>query len=149
MKIKIKKFTLKDISKKYINWLRDKELTKYTEIKNPKITEIYNYVKLNIKDQTVDFWKIIINEKIHIGNIRIKYLSKKSATIGIIIGDKRYKNKGMGKLSLFKTIKILKRKKIKIIHAFINKENKPSIKIFKDNGFNQISANKEKYTLKI
>ena len=113
MKIKIKKFTLKDISKKYINWLRDKELTKYTEIKNPKITEIYNYVKLNIKDQTVDFWKIIINEKIHIGNIRIKYLSKKSATIGIIIGDKRYKNKGMGKLSLFKTIKILKRKKLR------------------------------------
>ena len=113
MKLKIKKFELKDISKKYINWLRDKELTKYTEIKNPKITEIYNYVKLNIKDQTVDFWKIIINEKIHIGNIRIKYLSKKSATIGIIIGDKRYKIKGMGKLSLFKSIKILKRKKIK------------------------------------
>ena len=55
----------------------------------------------------------------------------------------------MGKLSLFKTIKILKRKKIKIIHAFINKENKPSIKIFTDNGFNQINANKEKYTLKI
>ena len=55
----------------------------------------------------------------------------------------------MGKLSLFKSIKILKRKKIKKIHAFINNKNKPSIKIFKNNGFNQISANKEKYTLKI
>tara|TARA_B110000495_G_C22596056_1_gene356855 strand:+ start:25 stop:324 length:300 start_codon:yes stop_codon:yes gene_type:complete len=89
--IKFRKFYLKDISTKYINWLKNEELTKYTEINNPSKKEVNKYVKLNIEDKKVNFLRIIFKNKTHIGNLRIKYLSKNEVTIAILIGDQRFK----------------------------------------------------------
>ena len=149
MSIEIKVFEKKDISKKYVEWLQDKELTKYTEINQPSLKSIKEYVNLNINDTSVDFWKIVVKNRIHIGNIRVKYLKNSIATIGILIGDKNYKNKGLGDKSLKMALSTLKLKKIKKIYAYINKKNEPSIKIFKKNGFKLSKQNTEKYILNL
>ncbi len=149
MSIEIKVFEKKDISKKYVEWLQDKELTKYTEINQPSLKSIKEYVNLNINDTSVDFWKIVVKNRIHIGNIRVKYLKNSIATIGILIGDKNYKNKGLGDKSLKMALSTLKLKKIKKIYAYINKKNEPSIKIFKKNGFKLSKQSTEKYILNL
>ena len=114
MNIALKKFSLRDVSPKYIRWLKDKELTKYTEIKKPTKKQILEYVSHNINDKNVDFFKIILNKKIHIRNLRIKYLEKGKTTIALIIRDKRYKNKGLGNISLKLALSYLKKRKLKL-----------------------------------
>mgnify|MGYP006095361165 FL=1 len=149
MNIKFRKFYLKDISTKYINWLKNEELTKYTEINNPSKKEVNKYVKLNIEDKKVNFLRIIFKNKTHIGNLRIKYLSKNEVTIAILIGDQRYKNKGLGTQSIKLAIKMLKKRGNKTIFAYINKKNIPSVKIFKKNGFTKLKNKSDLYYLSI
>ena len=147
MNITLQKFSLRDISQKYIRWLRDKELTKYTEINSPTKNQIVEYVSLNINDKNVNFFKIILNKKIHIGNLRIKHLKKRQATIALIMGDKRFKNKGLGNISLRLALNFLKKNKTKIVFAYINSKNLPSQKIFKKNGFIRSKKETELYSV--
>ena len=147
--IKFCKFYRNEPTKKYLAWLNDKKTIKYTSIKNKQnFKRVKKYVILNKLDKNVNFLKICIKKKknyIHIGNIRIVY-DNNEATIALIIGDSRYKNIGIGNYCLIKTIKLLKKKKLKLLKAFINKKNAPSIKIFKKNGFTNI--NNEIWALK-
>jgi [ribosomal protein S5]-alanine N-acetyltransferase len=134
-KILLSKFKISDITENYISWLRDKSIIKFTKIKNTRIEDIINYVQKNISDGSVVFLKILFNNA-HVGNIRIKKTKKSKATIAILIGNKRFHNKGIGKAAVAKAIQIIKKdKKIKTVVAYIDKLNYPSSSIFKQNGF--------------
>ena len=66
------------------------------------------------------------------------------ASIGILIGDKIYANKGYGTASLKKLIKFLSKKKIiKKIIVGTNKNNIPMINIAKNNMFKLLRLNKK------
>ena len=134
-KIFLLKFKISDITETYISWLRDKSIIKFTKIKNTKIEDIIQYVQENICNNSVIFLKILFNNA-HIGNIRIQKIKKNRATVAILIGNKRYHNKGIGKIVIAKAIQILKKdKKIKTLVAYIHKLNYPSASIFRQNGF--------------
>ena len=133
--ILLSKFKISDISENYINWLRDKSITKFTKIKNTRIEDVIQYVQKNIWDSSVIFLKILFNN-IHIGNIRIQKIKKSEATIAILIGNRRYHNKGIGKIVIAKAIKIIKKdRKIKTVLAYIHKLNYASQSIFNSNRF--------------
>ena len=71
---------------------------------------------------------------IHIGNIRVSYKND-TASVALIIGEQKYWNLGLGTQSLELIKKQKKKKNIKLLNAYIHKENLPSIKIFKKAGF--------------
>jgi len=134
-KILLSKFKISDITENYISWLRDKSIIKFTKIKNTKIEDIIQYVQENICNNNVIFLKILFNN-VHIGNIRIQKIKKNKATVAIIIGNKRFHNKGIGKIVIAKAIQIVKKdKKIKTLVAYIHKLNYPSASIFRKNRF--------------
>jgi RimJ/RimL family protein N-acetyltransferase len=147
-KILLSKFKISDITENYISWLRDKSIIKFTKIKNTRIEDIIKYVQKNVRDNSVIFLKILFNN-FHIGNIRIKKIKKSKATIALIIGDRRFHNKGIGKMAIAKAIQIIKKdKKIKTILAYIHKLNYSSRSIFEWNRFikkNQKKTNEQWY----
>ena len=95
---------------RFVRWLRDKEVNKFTTRKKVFLKEEQEWIKnlpkkKNMKRFSVDTLK----EKIHIGSIGLELEKKdKLAYIDILIGDKNYWGKGYGT----EAIKIL------VDHAF-------------------------------
>lgn len=135
------------VTKKYLKWLKDKNITRFTKIKsNNNKKSIKRYIRENNTNNSY-FLKILVKNNIffsHIGNLKIT-LEKESASIALIIGERKFHNSGIGTLVIKEAIKFLKKKKIFKIYAFINKKNIGSIKAFKKNNFIKISGEKFKY----
>lgn len=146
--LKLIKFKKTDISKKYLNWVNNKKLTKYTSIKKKySLDDLRLYVKNCLKDKGIFFFKIIFNNK-HIGNLRVQKMFRNSCTIGILIGVNKIHNKGIGTYCINLAVNFIKKKKISKIYIFLNKENKSSIKIFTKNNFKFIKKIPKKIILK-
>jgi RimJ/RimL family protein N-acetyltransferase len=133
--LKLKKFNTSNITKKYLSWLKDEEIIKFTTI-NPKNKDIdiLKYVKKHQHNKNEKLLRIIFKKK-HVGNLRIHFINKIQATIAILIGEKNYHSKGIGSKSIKLAIKLIKKKNIKKIYAYVNKKNLPSVRLFKKNGF--------------
>ncbi len=85
--------TPKDVTRKYVEWMHDDEVTRFTESRGKKYTlgELKDYVrqkKENLNDYLFGIFLKESNE--HIGNIKIGSINQteKEADIGIIIGNK-------------------------------------------------------------
>lgn len=94
--ITIKNFIKKNINNRYINWLNDPEVVKYSSQKKFKHTYkscLKYYNKCQIENC---YYLAIFIKKKHIGNIYCKLKSSKSISIRILLGDKNFWNKGMG-----------------------------------------------------
>ena len=141
--IKLKKFNTSNITKKYINWLKDKEIIKFTKI-NPqnKYIDVVKYVKKHQYNKKEKLLRIIFKKK-HIGNLRIHFINQIQATIAILIGEKKYHSKGIGSKSINVAIKYLKKNKIKKIYAYVHKDNLPSLRLFKKCGFKMKKVNNQ------
>ena len=141
--IKLKKFNTSNITKKYISWLKDKEIIKFTKI-NPKskYVDIVKYVKRHQHNKNEKLLRIIFKKK-HIGNLRIHFINQIQATIAILIGEKNYHSKGIGSKSIKLAIKYIKKNKKKKIYAYVHKKNLPSLRLFKKSGFKIKEINKQ------
>ena len=131
----------KDITIKYLSWLKDKKITQYTgqNYKKHSIKDIKKFVieKNNSKNEFLFgiFLKKIKN--IHIGNIKlgpIKWVHK-SAEISYFIGEKKLHHKGYASDAVKKILTFAKKIKIKKINAGFYKINKGSERVLKKNGF--------------
>lgn len=141
--IKLKKFYTSNITKKYMCWLKDREIIKFTKIdpKN-KYNDIVQYVKRHQNNKNEKLLRIIFKKK-HIGNLRIHFINKIQATVAILIGEKNYHSKGIGSKSIKLAIKYIKKNKIKKIYAYVHSENLSSIRLFEKNGFKIKEINKQ------
>lgn len=110
--IELKKFYSSNITQKYLNWLKDEEIVKFTAI-DPKIKKkkVFEYVKKHQNNNNQKLLRIFYLNK-HVGNIRINFLNPSEVTIGIIIGERDQHNLGIGSKALKKLIKVLKKKKL-------------------------------------
>ena len=143
----LKNFYTSNITKKYLKWLKDKDVTKYTTINsNLKKKEIKKYIKEHQNNKFQKIYRIFYLNK-HVGNIRISFFNNTEVTVGIIIGEKKVYNLGIGTKALKKLINLLKKEKVRSIVAYVAKKNINSVFFFKKNGFNLI--NKKSYFLKI
>lgn len=140
-KIVLKNFTKKLISKKYLSWLNDKNLMKYSEhvhYKHSKKTSL-NFLNF-IKKENNLFFAIGIfdhnqdNNFCHIGNL-IVYFDKKNkkAQFSIMIGEKKYRNKGIALFVWNKIIKYIFKKYqfVKVISAGTMEANKGMVHLLK------------------
>ena len=142
-KIILKKLNLKkDISKKYLNWMNNLEIHKYTEQKNTKhsLANIRKFVVKKNKSKNEFLYGIFLkknNLNIHIGNIKLGPISiiHKHANISYFIGEMELWNKGYTTLAIEEIIKIAKRKGVKKLKAGLFEMNIGSKKVLIKNGF--------------
>ena len=91
----LRKLTKDDVDDKYLSWLKDKEVTKYLEIRheNYNLKDLQTYVESCNKDHSKYLFGIFSKDKNeHIGNTTIYDINHRNKTfdIGYLIGDKRH-----------------------------------------------------------
>jgi [ribosomal protein S5]-alanine N-acetyltransferase len=129
----------KKCSKKYVNWLNDYEITKFTEQKNYKhnISSIKNFVKKKKFSQNEILFAIIF-KKNHVGNIKLGKIDwyHKSSEVSFFIGDKNFWGNKIASNSLKKVVNFaINKLKIRKINAGYYKNNLGSAKVFKNCNF--------------
>lgn len=89
-----------DVSKRYVGWLNDPELNRFLESRFTVWTleNLISYVTLQHQDNVFHFAICLVQEDLHIGNIKLGPINSKHlfADIGIMIGEKSCWGHGYG-----------------------------------------------------
>ena len=146
--IKLKKYYSTRVSQKYIKWLKDSEVTKFTEIKNQNISilSVKKFIKKILYSNNNFLFRIIYKNQ-HVGNIKIGPVDTKKniAPIGYIIGEKKHWNKGIATYAIkHATLHAKKILKLKMVYSKVNNLNIGSIKALKKNNFLEKKKKKSK-----
>lgn len=100
----IKPITNDLITLKYLSWLNDSEINQYLEIRNTVSTyeSVIDYINQTRNKTGCEFFAILINDTEHVGNINLTCFNHNNigyAQYGLMIGDKRAQNLGVGGLA--------------------------------------------------
>lgn len=142
-KITLRKLNInKDISNKYLNWMNNLEIHKYTEqrYKKHSLTDIRKFVKEKNKSKYEFLYGIFLrrnNLKIHIGNIKLGPINfiHKTGEISYFIGETEFWGKGYGTLAIKEIVRIAKKKGLKKLKAGLYEMNIGSKKVLEKNNF--------------
>jgi RimJ/RimL family protein N-acetyltransferase len=148
--IESQRFNLKILKKKhvtsvYLNWINSPD-NKYIDFSNQKRSkdEIISYVEQRSKSKVALFFGIFLNDSgRHIGNIKYEPIdtSTKQATMGILIGDKNWRGKGVAvEVIKISSIWLHKNMGIEKILLGVNTDNTSAIKAYKKIGFKKIDT---------
>ena len=90
-----------DVNSRYLSWLLDKDINRLMAPNLPtKLSELRQYYRrIKSSKDAMIFAIVLIKNNKHIGNVTLQHINMKerSATFGLLIGDKKYWNKGYGK----------------------------------------------------
>jgi len=150
----------KDITKKYLDWMNDPVVHKFTEqrYKKHSLSDIKKFVKEKNKSKNEFLFGIFVDfgkDKKHVGNIKLGPINfrHKSAEISYFIGEKQMWGKGYTTIAINKVLKIAKKKGIKKVKAGLYEVNKGSERVLKKNGFklegefkSELIFNKKRYS---
>ena len=128
-----------DINKNYLNWFKDKDNKNFIINSNfESLKDLKIYYKNQIRKKKIFLGIFNSNTNKHIGNIKFEKINfvKKSAVVGIFLGDKDYRNQGIGSKSIIAACDLIY-KKLKIFKIFlgVGKKNLTAIKSYKNAGF--------------
>jgi [ribosomal protein S5]-alanine N-acetyltransferase len=143
-RFQLKSLTTKDVTEKYLSWFSDsKEVLEYIAYAktNVDINKLRQYVKEREDREDIVFLGIFTDSGQHIGNIKYEpiNLKDKSATMGILIGDKEWRGKGVATEVIKDSGKYLKENyKIKYIDLGVNKDNIAAVSAYKKMKFKVI-----------
>lgn len=102
-KINLRQLQPKDITKAYVDWLNDPEVNKYLEIRHQTPITREDVIKFvnNCNSTKRYHWGIFYDDQ-HIGNISCSKVNNIYNWVNIsnLIGEKKYWNSNMAKLSL-------------------------------------------------
>jgi [ribosomal protein S5]-alanine N-acetyltransferase len=148
----IRPFKLFDVYKSnYFKWLADEEVTKYilrNELgKNFNKEIIITYLKKILSSKQDIFFSVFFKKKM-IGTLKISKINKnkKSAEIGIMIGEKKYWNRGFGKILIkYLIVYCFEKMSLKKIYCGTLKKNIGMKKVFIDLGFKIVDNLKIKF----
>ncbi len=132
-RIFLRKIREKDASEKYLSWFKDPLVKKYIDSSKIENIEILKkYIKRELKKKLL-FFGIYTKDNCHIGNVKLYHFNKQRSctTIGILIGDKKWR----GKKILSEVTKIISpwlymNYGINKLISGVNNKNKYSIKGF-------------------
>lgn len=138
-KIFLKSLDENNATESYCSWLNDPEVNWYLETRKTTIDELKKYIKEKNKNPHCLFLGIFDKENDqHIGNIKLEPVDFKNrkATIGILIGNKNYWDKGIGKEAMRLVLNYAFEKlNFKEINLGVLSENQRAIALFKKVGF--------------
>lgn len=144
--IRTKRFVLKPLfprhaSQKYLAWLKDPVSCRYISAakKTKKIKDLRKYIKHFSRQPDCIFLRILTKKiNSHIGNIKYHPIDKikKTAVMGILIGDISWRGQGAASEVIKKTSLWLKnRLGIKKIILGVERSNQNAIKAYRKAGF--------------
>lgn len=134
--IEIKKFNKRNISKEYLSWLNDSEVTKYSQQrfvkynKNKLIDYYYEQLRKKNLFLAIHFLKEP-NKKIHIGNLGVNFNElDNTADLSILLGNKKYWNKKLATHAWVLTLEYLfKIRNVRMVTAGTLSVNIPMLKL--------------------
>jgi len=140
-RFQLKTLTVDDATEEYLSWFSSsEEVGEYiTYAKtNADINKLRHYVKEREDRKDVLFLGIFTDSGQHIGNIKYEpiNLKDKSATMGILIGDKEWRGKGVATEVIRGSVKYLKENyRIKYIDLGVDKDNIAAVSAYKKSKF--------------
>ena len=133
---------ISDVNNNYLSWFKDnsiKNIIKNNSYRN--ISELKKYFRKQIFNKVI-FLGIFVkkNKKtiLHIGNIKFENINYKNnnATLGILIGKKKFRNLGIGQEIIIKACNwIYNKKNIHLVNLSLNKTNFIALRVYKKCGF--------------
>ncbi len=145
----LKKFSLTYVSKKYLNWFKDRDVNRFISFKPKNLSDLRKNIIEILKEKNTIFFAIFIKKK-HIGNLKIHNINykKNEAWLGILIGDKNFRGQKISP-EVIENLKIyLIKKKIYFLKLNVHKKNLPAIKAYVKSKFFILKKNKNFYTMK-
>lgn len=142
-----------DASEDYCSWINNMEVNKYIDSKETTIEELKKYINKRWYDPNCLFLGIFLkNKDRHIGNVKLEPIDfeKRKATLGILIGEKEYWNKGYATETL-KTLTSYAFNNLRLneINLGVYKENIGAIKAYEKTGFKIYEENERSYKMRV
>ena len=158
MKFETKRFLLKKITQRnatddYLSWLQyfGKNGQKIIRQIQSNKRDLRQYIKLKNKKTNVIFLAIYLKSNLHhIGNIKFEPIDfiKRQTTLGVLIGDSKWRSKRVFPEILNCLESYLKNKiKLRRIILSVGKKNIHAIHVYKKNGFKIIRDNKNSHIM--
>ena len=158
MKFQTKRFLLKRITQRnatedYLSWLKyfggdGQKIIQQTQNSKKSLRQ---YIKLKNQNTNVIFLAIYLKSNYrHIGNIKFEPIDliNKQTTLGVLIGDPKWRSKKVFPEILSCLESYLKNKiRLKKIILGVGKKNSHAIHVYKKNGFKVIRENKNSYIM--
>jgi len=127
----------------FTKWWRDKELIKLTSGDHTPLTD--EDIKQRVAEMAMEdnshHW-LIRAEDVIVGHINLNKIDGNSAELQIVIGEKEYWGKGIGKEAISQTIKKANNLGFKKIIAEVRPENSRAFGLYKKMGFHKIDNKK-------
>jgi len=142
MNISTKRFQLrtlaiKDVTERYLSWFSDTEYIEFSP-KRTNMDELIQYIESRENREDVLFLAIFTDDGQHIGNIKYEPidLENKNATIGVLIGEREWRGKGVA-IEVVKACNqyLHKNHGIERIDLEVNKYNKHAMHVYQKIGF--------------
>ena len=155
MKIALKKLNLTHATQKYLKWLNNYNVVKFTDqiFKQHSLKLLKKYI-LNLNKSKFNFlYGIFIvtgKKQIHIGNIKIGNINyhHRTAMVSLLIGEVKYWKNGIATKSINLVRKIAKNELgLYKLYAGCYKENIPSQKAFLKNKYKKEGVQKNQVIL--
>lgn len=139
MSLKLKLIKRPEVSQTWVNWLNDKEVTKYSENRFKKHTKTSQkkFLKQKLKNKGSLVFKVFF-QKEHIGVVEISNINHfhRHCEISYMIGKKEFWNRGIATRIVNKASGLaFKKLSMKKIYAGTYENNFGSMKVLKNNGF--------------
>lgn len=134
--IKFKILKSNDFQLNYYKWFFDKEVYENINFRPKSIKDLQKNFNSAIKEKNTNFYGIFFKKKF-IGTFKIRQIChiKSSCKFGILIGEKKYRNQGIGTVVLSFVKKWCKKNKINRIYLGVKKKNQKALSVYKKNDF--------------
>ena len=143
----LKELTATNANTRYLSWLMDEDTAQFIHYIQADIDELAHYIEQRYQDEDCWFFGIFYQGE-HIGNIKYQRLAAKAsvATMGILIGEKNWRGKGVASEVLEASLQYLKNNlAIKEVNLGVEKSNKAAIKAYEKIGFSITNSKQAGY----
>jgi [ribosomal protein S5]-alanine N-acetyltransferase len=136
-RFQLRTLTTKDATDKYLSWFNESlKFSKYISFAQKKVNigDLIQYIENRENREDVLFLAIFTDDSQHIGNIKYEPINfeNRSATMGILIGEKEWRGKGVASEVIKRSSEYLKENfGIKNINLGVDKNNIPAITAYK------------------
>jgi ribosomal-protein-alanine N-acetyltransferase len=139
MSLNIRILEAEDVTPRYVAWLEDEEVKRYSDNQYRQVTleGQYEYVRGCLANASKDLYGIF-DAYLHIGNILISDLDSvhNRAEIAYLIGDRSYWGKGAGTFAIAEMVKLAsKQYALNKLYAGLAEGNIGSRRVLEKNGF--------------
>jgi len=137
----LRELEVEDATFQYLSWLDDKKVNQFIAYAEEKrsLNDLKDYIEIKKNGTQVLFLGIFTKEdKVHIGNIKYEPIDtdKRVAVMGIIIGEPKWRGKGVATEVINRSAEWLYyNKNIKKIILGVDSSNKAAIRSYGKSGF--------------